>query len=135
MKNPEITDVQDYLKKDRFAAILGIEILEVGNGSAKAKLELNGSHLNSMDTVHGGAIFSLADMTLAAAAHSYGTVAVAINVNISFLKAVSKGTLYAKAEEISRNSKIGCYTIHITDAQGALISCVQGMAYFKKDLL
>jgi len=128
-------DVKEYLKNDRFAALLGIELLEVANGRAKTKLNIEDIHLNAMNTVHGGTIFSLADLTLAAAANSHGTVAVVINANISFLKAVSKGTLYAEANEISRNSKIAYYTITITNSHAELISSMQGMVYFKKELL
>jgi acyl-CoA thioesterase len=128
-------DVKEYLKKDRFAALLGIELLEVSNGSAKAKLIIEDKHLNAMNTVHGGTIFSLADLTLAAAANSYGTVSVVINANISFLKAAKKGTLYAEVNETSRNSKIAYYTINITDSEAELISSMQGMVYFKKELV
>ena len=126
-------NIKEFLKKDRFAEMLGIEILEASNGNSKARLEIQDKHLNAMDTVHGGAIFSLADLTLAAAANSYGTIAVALNVNISFLKTAKGGVLYAEAIEISRNSKIGIYTINITDSEGGLISSAQGMAYFKRD--
>jgi acyl-CoA thioesterase len=127
-------DVKEFLKKDQFAALLGIELLEAANGCAKAKMDIKDKHLNAMDTVHGGAIFSLADLTLAAAANSYGTLAVAINANISFLKAAKKGTLYAEAKEISRNNKIASYILNITNSEGELISSTQGMVYFKKDV-
>jgi acyl-CoA thioesterase len=127
-------DVKEFLKKDRFAKLLGIELLEVSNGNARAKLDIKDDHLNALDIVQGGAIFSLADMALAAAANSHGIVAVAINVNISFFKAAGKGTLYAEANETSRNSKIAYYNINITNSQGELISCTQGMVYFKKDV-
>ncbi len=126
-------DIKEFLKKDRFAEMLGIEILEAADGKAKARLEIQDKHLNAMDTVHGGTIFSLADLALAAAANSHGTMAVALNVNISFLKAATGGVLYAEAVEISRNSKIGSYTINVTDSDGVLISSAQGMAYYKKD--
>ena len=125
--------IKEFLKKDRFAELLGIEILEAADGKAKAMLEIQDKHLNAMNTVHGGAIFSLADLTLAAAANSYGTMAVALNVNISFLKATTGGVLYAEAIEISRNRKIGSYTINIRDSEDVLISTTQGLAYFKKD--
>ena len=126
-------NVTEFLKKDKFAALLGIELLEATNGSAKTRLIIEDKHLNAMDIVHGGTIFSLADLTLAAAANSYGTVAVAINGNISFLKAATKDTLYAQAIEVSRNSKIGTYSIHVTNSLGELISSFQGMVYFKKE--
>ncbi|GEM_PF-4954582 len=66
-------DIKEFLKKDRFAEMLGIEILEASNGSAKARLE------------------------------------------------------------ISRNSKIGSYTLNITDSESVLISSALGMAYFKNN--
>ena len=43
-----------------------------------------------------GRSFSLADFTFAVACNSHGTVAVALNVSISFVKAVGSGTLVAQ---------------------------------------
>jgi acyl-CoA thioesterase len=128
-------EVKEFLEKDKFATLLGIELLEVSNGSAKAKLDMKEKHRNAMNTLHGGALFSLADFTLAAAAISYGTTAVAVQVSISFLKATTNGTLYAEAKEISKNKKIAYYHINITNSQKELIACIQGMVYFKKEVI
>ena len=128
-------DVKEFLSKDHFASLLGIELLEAGNGMAKAKLEIKDKHLNGLDIAHGGAIFSLADLAFAAASNSHGNVAVAIHAGIYFIKSVLNGTLYAEATEISRNNKIATYTINITNDQGELIACFQGMVYRKKDTL
>ena len=121
------------IEQDKFAEYVGIELMEVKEGWAKAKMEINKNHLNGIGTVHGGAIFTLADFTFAVAANSYGNVTVAINANISFMKAAKSGTLFAKAEEISINPKLGTYTITITDDAGELIAIFQGMAYRKRD--
>lgn len=107
--------VQEYLSNDKFASLLGIELLEVGNGKAKTKLEIKDEHLNAVNIAHGGIIFSLADFTLAAAANSHGNIAVAVNANISFLKAAQKGMLYAEATEISRNNKLATYSINVSN--------------------
>jgi acyl-CoA thioesterase len=56
---------------------------------------------------------------------------VAINVNISYIKAVSKGILIAKAREASLSRKIGTYSVDVTDGEGNLIATFQGMAYRK----
>ena len=125
--------IKEFFKKDKFAEYAGIELLEVKEGWAKSKMEITENHLNGIGTVHGGAIFTLADFTFAVAANSYKTVTVAINANISFMKSASSGTLFAEAEEISTNPKIGTYTITITDDNGELIAIFQGMAYRKKD--
>jgi acyl-CoA thioesterase len=92
-------------------------------------------HLNGVETVMGGAIFTLADFAFAAASNSHGTVAVAVNVSISFLKAATAGTLWAEAREISRNFKLGSYTVEVKDDQGEIVALFQGMAYRKKDKL
>jgi len=60
-------------------------------------------------------------------------VAVAINANISYMKAVSSGELYAEAREISINHKIGAYTIDVTNEAGELLAVFQGMVYRKKE--
>lgn len=128
-------DLKEFFQRDRFAAHCGIELLEITPGGARAKMSLNENHLNGLRTVHGGAIFTLADFTFAAACNSHGTVAVALNVNISFVKAIGTGTLYAEAREISVSPKIGTYEIKVTNENGDLIATFQGMAYRKKEKL
>jgi acyl-CoA thioesterase len=86
-------------------------------------------------TAQGGAIFTLADFVFAAAVNSHGTVAVAINVSISFVKAVTNGTIIAEAREIAQGPKLASCTVHVTDEQGALVAVFQGLAYRKKDLI
>jgi acyl-CoA thioesterase len=98
-------------------------------------MTLQPHHWNGLGIVQGGAIFTPADFAFAAASNSHGTVAVAINVNISFMKAVKTGVLWAEARELSRNFKIGTYTADIKDEQGELVALFQGMVYRKKEPL
>ena len=86
-----------------------------------------------MGTVHGGALFTLADFTFALAANSHGTVTVAINANISFLKAVKEGLLTAEAREISSGGRIASYTVDIYHEGRDLVAVFQGMAYRKRE--
>ncbi|MCD1295857.1 phenylacetic acid degradation protein [Methanocella sp. CWC-04] len=125
--------IKELFKKDKFAEHAGIEILEVSGGRSRVKMDIKDHHLNGLKTVHGGAIFTLADLAFAVAANTHGNVAVAINANISYMKAISEGTLYAEAEEISINPKIATYTVNITDDNGDIIAIFQGMAYRKKN--
>jgi len=127
-------DIKEFISRDRFAALLGIELLEAVEGKSKAKMEIRDEHLNALDIAQGGAIFSLADLAFAAASNSRGNIAVAINVNISYVKSAGKGVLYADAEEISINGRIATYSIHITNDKKELVASFQGMAYRKKQL-
>lgn len=124
--------IKDFSEKDRFAKQLGIELLEVSKGYAKTMMGIKDFHLNAVNTVHGGAIFTLADYTFAIAANTHGNIAVALHVSISFLKAVSEGTLFAEAREVSISPKIGTYEILVSNEQNDLIATFQGMAYRKE---
>jgi len=126
---------QFIARNDRFARHAGVELLEVAEGSASARMEITPEHLNGVGIVHGGAIFTLADLAFAAASNSYGTVAVAINASISYVKALGQGTLFASAREVSRNPKLALYVITVTDEDGDLVANFQGMVYRKKDKL
>ena len=59
---------QEFFKNDLFAENAGVVLLEVRKGYSKAKLEIKPEHLNAGARTQGGAIFTLADLALAAAA-------------------------------------------------------------------
>jgi acyl-CoA thioesterase len=124
--------MESFIDQDRYAHYLGVEICQWGEGTARAKLVLKEHHLNSVNTVHGGVVFSLADSAFSVASNSHGTVAVAIQVCISYFRAVSGGTLYAEAREVSRNPKLATYMIEVTDDSGSLLGVFQGTVYRKR---
>ncbi len=129
-------DIKEFFRRDQFAAHNGIELVEVTPGGAKVRMDVAEHHLNGLRSVHGGAIFTLADFAFAAACNSHGTVAVALNVSISFVKAGGPGmTLYAEAREVSISPKIGTYEICVRNEKGDLIATFQGLAYRKKEKL
>ena len=116
---------------DRYAALTGVEIVEAGIGYCKARLTIEDKHMNAANVVQGGAIFTLADLSFAVASNSRGPLALAINVNISFLKAASKGTLYAVATEVKEPGRLGAYDVLVTDDEGEVVARFNGMVYRK----
>ncbi|MGE5174065.1 MAG: PaaI family thioesterase [Betaproteobacteria bacterium] len=126
-------DLKKFVDRDNFARHLGIEMLEYSPGRAKARMELKSHHLNSAGMLHGGAIFSLADAVFSAASNSHGTLAVAINVSISFFKAVKSGVLMAEGREASISPKLATYLIDVKDEAGNAIALFQGTVYRKKE--
>jgi acyl-CoA thioesterase len=130
-----MNDFTEFFKGDQFAARNGVELVEAGPGHAVAKMTLCPHHWNGLGTVHGGAIFTLADFAFAVACNSHGTVAVALNVGITYIKAARTGTLFAEAREVSKNAKVGVYSVEIKDDEGDLVAQFQGLAYRKKDRL
>jgi len=125
--------VRNFFKNDTFAEHIGIELLEVSEGRAKAKMEIKEHHLNGIDIAHGGAIFSLADLVFAVASNSHKTIALGINASISYLKAAASGTLIAEAKEVSLNPKLATYEVRVTDETDDIIAIFLGTVYRKKD--
>ncbi|MCK9611931.1 MAG: PaaI family thioesterase [Bacteroidales bacterium] len=125
-------DIKDFLKKDKFAQLLGIELLEIGNGKAKSRMEIKEEHLNAVETVQGGVVFSLADYTLASAANTHGNIAVTVNSSINFVKTATKEFLFAEAVETSKNTKLATYQVRVTNSQNELIAELHGMVYRMK---
>lgn len=128
----DMEQVKQILAKDRFAIdAVGIELVEVEPGRAVVRLEVGEKHLNGLGIMQGGAIFTLADYALAAAANSHGMVAVTISATISYFRAVSTGTLLAEAIEESFDPKLATYTVRVTNAEKQLIALVQSTVYRK----
>ena len=97
---------QDFFKNDLFAENTGVVLLEVRKGYSKAKLEIKPEHLNAGARTQGGAIFTLADLALAAAANSHGTLAFSLSSSITFLRASGPGdTLFCRSTRTLHRSK------------------------------
>jgi acyl-CoA thioesterase len=124
-----------FANKDQFAKHSGIELLEVATGYAKVKMAIKDYHLNGVETVHGGAIFTLADFAFAVAANSHRKIAVGINTTMTYMKAVAAGVLFAEAREVSLNHKLGTYIVNVITEQNDLVAVFQGTVYRKKEEL
>ena len=132
----ETEQIKDFFQADRFAANAGIELLEVHEGYAKASLVITPEHLNAGGRTQGGALFTLADLTLAAAANSHGTLAFSLSSNITFLRSSGPGdTLYAEARERYIGRTTGYYQIDVTNQEGKLIATFESSVFRKGDTL
>jgi acyl-CoA thioesterase len=129
------TKYHKWFEKDLFAKTSGIELVDASPGYAKASMNIDERHLNGVDVVHGGAIFTLADFAFAVASNSHGNVALAINAEISYFKAVSSGSLVAVAKEISRSRSLGTYLIDVFNEKGELIANLKGTVFRKNEAI
>lgn len=129
-------EVQNFFnREDKFANHCNMKITSVSPGCAEGEMEIQDYHLNGAGTVHGGAIFTLADYVFAAASNSHGQLSLAINASIAIFKAESGGVFTAKAKEISRNAKLATYQIDVSNADGDAIALFNGTVYRKSQQL
>lgn len=125
---------QEFFRNDRFAAEAGVELIEISKGYGKAKMTVGERHLNAGNTTQGGAVFTLADLALAAAANSHGTLALSVTSNITFLRGSYPGdTLYAEARERYTGRSTGHYQVDVTNQKGILIATFEATVY-RKDI-
>ncbi|MFH2011297.1 MAG: hotdog fold thioesterase [Pseudomonadota bacterium] len=121
------------IQNDPYARFLDIELVEIKKGYSKLRMQLKDCMQNFAGIAHGGAIFSLADHAFAAAANSHGTLAVALNMSITYISAPLEGSLLtAEAKEISQTPRTALYRIDVLTEDEKLIASCQGIVYRKK---
>ena len=123
--------IHEFLQGDKFAVQAGVELLEVGNGYAKACMEVKPEHLNGGGVCQGGALFTLADLAFAAATNSHAKLTFSIDSSIHFFHSVSTGMLYAEAHEVFNHKRLANCEVRITSEQGELIATFNGTGYRK----
>ncbi|WP_438306410.1 hydroxyphenylacetyl-CoA thioesterase PaaI [Streptomyces sp. HUAS TT11] len=93
---------------------LGIELLEVGSGSAVVRMTVTPLMVNGHGIAHGGYVFTLADTAFACACNSHGPVTVASGADISFTAPAKEGdVLTAIAHERTRYGRSGIYDVTV----------------------
>jgi acyl-CoA thioesterase len=126
-------DIKEFFKNDKYAAFSGIELLEVEQGRAKAKMPVREMHLNAGNVVQGGAIFTLADVAFAAAVNAYGNLAMSVETSIRYFKGVESGTLFAEAKVVHLHRKLATFETTVTNQNEELIALFTATAY-RKDI-
>ena len=128
-----IKKLEQILLNDRFAAYNDIHLVSIGIGEAVAEMTVSEKHLNGVDIIQGGALFTLADFAFAAASNSHGRIAVATQANISFFKAVASGKLTAHAKELNAGKTLSYYSVDIVNEEGSKIAYFTAAAFLKGD--
>ncbi|NPV91207.1 MAG: hydroxyphenylacetyl-CoA thioesterase PaaI [Firmicutes bacterium] len=122
--------LREYFTGDTLARLLGIEILEIAPGYARTSIRVKEDMLNAVGMTHGGTVFSLADLAFAASCNSHGIKAVALSMNINYLRPTFPGeTLYATSVEDCVTSRTGVYRITVVDESGQKVAVATGTAF------
>jgi len=119
--------------EDTFSQRIGLKLIELQPGFARATLPITGETINIYQMAHGGAIFSLADQACEAAGNSFGERAIALQQNIHFLTAGKSGDfLEATAKVIHQSKRIGLIEFEVRNQEAVLIATGQQVIYFQK---
>jgi acyl-CoA thioesterase len=122
--------------REPYAQLLGLKLKKVDEGYSLVEMTLREEMENIMGSTHGGAIFSLIDEAFETASNSHGTIAVALNMNVTFTASPSPGAvLQAEAKEINLTPRTATYLINVTEGGDRLIATCQALVYRKKEML
>jgi len=115
-----------------FAQKFGLKLVDLGEGYSKVEMVFTPDMANMFGAAHGGALFALIDEAFETASNSHGTLAVALNLNITYVATPEPGaTLTAEAREFSRTNRTAGYAIQVFDPKGRLIASCQALVYRK----
>ena len=136
MKEEIISSVSDRIETEPYARKLGMRLVALEPGRALVEMTVQDDMTNIFDMIHGGAIFSLIDEAFQASCNSHGTVAVALNVNVTYHQPpLKKGMLKAESVELHRSKRTATYEIRVTDDEENLIASCLALAYRKRGRL
>ncbi len=119
------------VKKEPYARTLNMELVELGKGYSAVEMTY---HPETMDNIysraHGGAIYALIDEAFETAGQTDGTIAVALNINVTYVSSPKSGVrLRAEARKVSQTKKTAVYDIKVEDMDGQLIALCQALAF------
>jgi len=116
--------------KEPFREKFGLNLIDLDDGYSKVEMFFTPDMENIFGMAHGGALFALIDEAFETASNSHGTMAVALNMNISYLSAPAAGAkLTAEARELNCTNKTAVYDIKVADETNRLIASCQAMVY------
>lgn len=126
-------NIKEILNRtDHFAANAGCRLTEVDDEHAVAEMLVTEKHLNGGQVCQGGALFTLADLAIAALMNCRGQLTFGINNSIMFVSSAKEGDLLrAEAVNVSNHPKIPSVEVRVTNQEGRLICHVTGMGYRK----
>ena len=119
------------VESEPYARALKIELLALDKGYSKVAMTYNPAGMDNIyQRAHGGAIFGLIDEAFETAGQTDGTIAVALNINVTYVSSPRPGTrLTAEARQSSQTRKTAGYDITVTADNGELIATCQALAY------
>ena len=137
MSNQLANDVVGHMmENDFFSQWMGVEVLEVREGYSRIRMGIRKEMANGFGIVHGGIPFSLADSAFAFACNNRNNLSVALDVTITFTRAVNIGDiLTAEAKEFHNGRSTGVYVITVTNQKNEQVALFKGTCFRTGKLL
>ena len=123
-KEFEGLNAEEYLASNPFMRYNHMEITKISKEYSEIRMEVHPNGLNLMGQVHGGLIYSLADVVTGLTARADGREYVTQSAHINFIGNVSSGTVIARGLLLRRGRTITIVRGEVTDEKGKLLADV-----------
>lgn len=111
-----------FIEHNTFIKFLGIEFVEITKDHAVGKMPFKPELLNPYNTIHGGALYSFADIVAGCFADAEGYLVTTVSGTLSFLSgARNTEYVYCEAIKLHYGSHLATYQVKITDDNGKLL--------------
>ena len=123
--------IETAVQNESLARTFKIELKQLETGRSVVEMVYDpGSMSNMFQRAHGGAVYALIDEAFETASQTHGTIAVALNVNVTYVASPPDGArLHAEAREVSRTKKTAVYEINVFGPDRQRIATCQALAY------
>lgn len=123
--------IENAVKTEPFAQALGMELIELDEDRSIVEMTCVPEKMNNIyQRAHGGAVFALIDEAFETVCQTDGTIAVALNVNVTYVNSPEPGArLRAAAVQVNRTRRTALYDIRVTDQAGRLMATCQALAF------
>lgn len=123
-------EVMDYEKlrimrneQNAFGDLAGVRIVEIKEGYARTELDVKPELLNPIGSLHGGCLFTMADITGGSAAVSHGEQVTTADADIRYLlPGINVKRLTAESREIKKGKNLLVYQVEIRDEKERLLA-------------
>lgn len=123
--------IYNAVENEPFAKAMRISLVELELGYSVVEMDYDPELMNNIYArAHGGALFALIDEAFETASQTDGTIAVALNVNVTYVSSPEPGIkLLAEAKRVSQTQKTASYDIRVSAEDGNLIATCSALAY------
>ncbi|MBS4214627.1 PaaI family thioesterase [Neobacillus rhizophilus] len=136
MKNELVLREEEWMKNNRFRDLIGLQIEDIGDGTATLSLAVQDQLLQGAGMVHGGVITTLIDSVIGSAVRSVmseQTISLTAELNINFFRPATQGRIFAGGRVINRGKLLAVGVGDVKDEAGKLLATGRA-TYVLKDI-
>lgn len=112
----------EILEENAYVKLLGIEIEGISTGHCRGRMKVMENNINPYGALHGGSLYSLADIVAGTAACTYGNYVVTASGNMNFLlPAADIPYVYCQADVVRQGKRLAVYDVRISDEKGNIL--------------